>query len=380
MVKTLTWISRILVGVLFIISGLIKGNDPLGFSYKLNDYFEVFGMPWMDPFALALAMGICILEVVLGVATLTGSKIKPVSWLLMSLIIFFTFLTFYSAWFNKVTDCGCFGDALKGTIGRSLTPWESFWKDIVLLFFISIIFFAKNRIKPVFKGRADWLILGLSTFFVTAFTLHCGWHLPMMDFRPYAIGKNIPQQMVVPEGAQPDVYKSLLYYEKAGVVKEFTSENYPWNDSTWVWKETKNILVTKGYEPPIHDFKISTFDGFEYTEDMINNPEYSFLLVAYDIKKTDLDVQKEVNEFAKKSLEKGISFTGLTASSYEETDAFRHEVQAMYDYYSADAIMLKTMIRSNPGLILLKQGTVIDIWHHNDFPEFDEVNRKYLKK
>ncbi|GIV43568.1 MAG: hypothetical protein KatS3mg035_0691 [Bacteroidia bacterium] len=241
--KVIVTISRILVGLLFIVSGLIKANDPIGFSYKLDEYWQVFGMEWMSPMSLAISVFICVAEVVLGVAVLFGAQMVLVSWSLLLMIIFFTFLTFYSAYFNKVTDCGCFGDAVK------LTPWESFTKDVVLLVFILIIFFYRNKVKSVFKSKVgDWALILIATIATGYFSLHCINHLPVKDFRPYAIGKNIKEQMTLPEGAKKDIYEITLVYKNTvtGEVKEFSQTDYPWQDSTWMWQETKNILVQKG--------------------------------------------------------------------------------------------------------------------------------------
>lgn len=374
--RILTLISRILVGVLFIISGMIKANDPVGFSIKLQEYFNVFGTPWMNDIALPLAVFICVFEVVLGVATLTGSKMKPVAWSLLLMIIFFTFLTFYSAWFNKVTDCGCFGDAVK------LTPWESFYKDLILLFFILIIFIQRKKITSSLSPGGDWTVLTLSTVLVTWFSVHCIKHLPVIDFRPYAIGKNIPEQMTVPEGSAVDEFQTFLYYKnvKTGEVKEFTVDNYPWQDSlTWKWDTTITKLVKEGVHPPIHDFKITSLDGStDVTEDILNNPEYNFLLITYDITSAEKDVQPDLNRFSDECAKRNINFIALTSSPYKVVDDFRHEYNIMYEFYNTDETALKTMIRSNPGLILLKKGTVIDMWHHNDIPDFGEFKQKYL--
>ena len=374
--KYLVIFSRIIVGLLFIISGLIKANDPLGFSYKLEEYFSVFGMDWANPLALPKAIFLCVLEVVLGIAVLFGTKIRQVSWALLLLIIFFTFLTFYSAYFNKVTDCGCFGDALKGTLGKSLTPWESFSKDIVLLFFILIIFIRRNHIYSNFeKPKTGWIILGIATVLTISFTLNCLWHLPYKDFRPYAVGKNIPEQMKLPEGAKPTIYENMLTYKnsKTGEVKEFNQKNYPWQDSTWVWVKTENKLVQQGDESKIHDLKITDANGNDFTQDFLNDPDYIFVLISYNIKKTNIDAHFKFASFANECFANGVSLIGLSASNYNEVEDLRHQVQEMFDYYTVDETTLKTIIRSNPGLILLKKGVVVGQWHYNDFPEFEEM-------
>jgi uncharacterized membrane protein YphA (DoxX/SURF4 family) len=374
--RILTLISRILVGVLFIISGMIKANDPIGFSIKLQEYFNVFGTPVFNNIALGLAVFICVFEVVLGVATLTGSKMKPVAWSLLLMIVFFTFLTFYSAYFNKVTDCGCFGDAVK------LTPWQSFTKDLILLVFIVIIFINRNRIHSSLSPIGDWTVLGVSTALVTWFSVYCINHLPVVDFRPFAIGKNIPEQMIIPEGAKQDKFETKLYYKnlKTGEVKGFTTENYPWQDTlNWAWDTTVTELVEKGYHPPIHDFHIASLDGStDITEDVLNNPDYSLLVVSYDISKAEKSAQEKLNKLADECGKRNINVIGLTSSTYRTVDDFRHEHNIMYEFYNVDETTLKTMIRSNPGLILIKKGVVIDMWHANDIPEFGEFKQKYL--
>lgn len=374
-------ICRILVGVLFIISGLIKANDPLGFSYKLAEYFTVFGTEWAKPMALFLSMFICIFEVVCGVATLTGSKAKLNAWGLMLMIVFFTFLTFYSAYFNKVTDCGCFGDALH------LTPWQSFTKDVLLLIFITPIFIYRNRIKSVFSNKGDWMIIGASALVMTWFTMYCYNHLPIKDFRPYAKGKSILEGMKVPPGSPTDSFVIDFIYKnpKTGEQVNIASTDLQKKDSIWFatyeYVDRKEKKVREGAVPPIHDFTIRTLDGnTEVTEDVLNNPEYVFLLVAYDIDKTNTKVQPKINEFVKQCQAKGIEFIGLTASPYNKVDPFRHEHQSMFDYYNTDETQLKTMVRSNPGLMLIKQGVVTDMWHYNDLPDFETVNKTYLKK
>lgn len=369
--RVLVNISRYLVGIFFILSGLIKANDPLGFSYKLDEYFQVFHTPWMSAISLGLAIFICVLEIILGVALILGFKSNMTAWLLLLLIVFFTWLTGYSAVTGKVTDCGCFGDALH------LTPYTSFYKDLVLLVFILIIFFNRHKIHPLFSNRGVNTLMVLSTILFTGFSLFCYFHLPVVDFRPFAKGKNILKGMEVPEGAPRDEFKTVLTYEKGGVVKEFTPENYPWQDSTWVWKDTKSVLVKAGYHAPIHDFVLRDAEGNDHTQEVLNYPGYTFLLVSYDVTKANKGVMLKINDFAQQCEKANIRFLGLSGSTIQATDLFRHDVNAMFDFYFCDAIPLKTMIRSNPGLMLIKNATVIDMWHYNDLPGFNKVNEKY---
>ena len=379
--KTIVTICRFLVGILFIISGLIKANDALGFSYKLSEYFTVFGTEWAIPLSLPLSMFICIFEVVCGVATITGWKPKLISWSLVLMIVFFTFLTFYSAYFNKVTDCGCFGDAVK------LTPWQSFGKDIILLILITPIFFWRFNITSIFNTKTDNSIIAASTILITWFTFYCNNHLPMKDFRPYAIGKSIIEGMAIPEGAPKDEFKITFTYKnnKTGQQLQLLSTELQNKDSIWFaensYVDRKEEKTKTGYVPPIHDFTIVSIDGStDVTEDVLNNPEFQFLLVCYNIDKTTNKNMNELIALVKGCQSKGIEFLGLTASPYALVEKFRHENQLPLEFYNTDETQLKTMIRSNPGIMLIKKGVVIDMWHINDVPSFETVNQKYLKK
>ena len=369
--KILAQISRVLVGVLFIISGFIKANDPLGFSYKLQEYFEVFNMPWLGSAALVMAILICAGEIGLGVALLLGAKIKMTSWALLLMILFFTWLTFYSWYFNKVTDCGCFGDALH------LEPFQSFMKDIVLLVLIFFIFMGRKYITPVFGERPSTWLAWTGLVVSMAFSIYCYLHLPVIDFRPYAVEKNISEGMKLPPEAVTDSVVMLFIYEKDGKQIELTTSQLSIIDSTYKFVDRLDKMIRKGDQPPIHDFSIVSSDGTDITGDVLNTTAI-FLLVAYDINRSDEKAQNKVNDFVSLAQQMGIEFIGLTSSSPKDVDVFRHEHNSMFDYYYTDGTTLKTMIRSNPGLMLLKKGTVTAMWHYNDFPTFDEVKTKYL--
>ncbi len=372
----LTLISRFLVGVLFIISGLIKANDALGFSYKLEEYFSagVLNIEFFIPYAFLLAAGICIAEIVLGVMVLIGARPKFTSWSLLGMIVFFTFLTLYSAYFNKVTDCGCFGDAVK------LTPWGSFVKDVVLLFFIAIIFLRKNVIKPILSFKMENMLLGVLTFFSFAFVYHTYNHLPMKDFRPYAIGKSIPEGMKTCDELGLSCPEKIDYFlvknKETGEEKEVLSYDWDWKTDDFVSNTGKSLEI-KGYEAPVQDFSIS-IDGADYTESILST-DYAFLVVAYNLSKTDKEAWSQLNDLATGAEGIEIPFITMSASSDEMIEEFRHEVQATYPFYFTDETTLKTIVRSNPGLLLLKKGTIIGKWHHNDFPTFEEVKQNHLQ-
>jgi uncharacterized membrane protein YphA (DoxX/SURF4 family) len=371
--KILAQISRVLVGVLFIISGFIKANDALGFSYKLDEYFQVFHMPWFTHISLVLSILICAFEIGIGIALLLGAKMRFTAWSLLLMIVFFTFLTFYSWYFDVVKDCGCFGDALH------LTPFQSFMKDCVLLVLILLIFPFRNQITPLFGERTSTYMAYLGFIASFSFSLYCYRHLPVIDFRPYAIGKSIPEGMKLPPNAITDSVVMVFIYEKGGKKIELSMDQLSTIDSTYKFVDRQDKVIREGDKPKIHDFSITTADGSDITTDVLEQPSI-FLLVAYEINHSDEDVQSKINDFVALCQKAGVEFMGLTASAPKEVDDFRHKHNSMFDYGYTDATTLKTMIRSNPGLMLIQKGVVKAMWHHNDFPTFDEVNKMYLHK
>lgn len=361
-------LSRYLVGILFIISGLIKANDPTGFAIKLDEYFVVFGMQWLGFAALSLSVLICSLEIVLGVALLFGIKPKPVAWLLLLMILFFTWLTGYSAVTGKVTDCGCFGDAIK------LTPWQSFGKDIILLILILVIFRGRSMIRPSFSNRTSTVILAGSTVASLLFGIYCIMYLPVVDFLPYKVGNNIPELMKIPEGAPRDSFATKMIYEKDGVQKEFTMQDYPWQDSTWKWVKTENVLIREGYKPKVKDLRISDAEDNDYSEDILTYPDYQLWVVSYDMEKAPAKAFERINAVAQQlEAEYKIRTIGLTATNAGKAEYYRHEMNTAYPFYFCDATTLKTMVRANPGVLLVKNGVVINKWHYNAFPSFEKL-------
>ena len=367
--RFLTQLSRILVGVLFIFSGLIKANDPLGFSYKLDEYFSVFGTEFLVPLSLSLAIFVCAYEIIFGCMLLLGARITFTVWALFLMIVFFTFLTFYSAYYDKVRECGCFGDFLR------LTPWQSFYKDIALLVMILILFIGKKYIYPLLGGAIEKFLIILSVIFSVGFPLYAYNFLPIKDFRPYAIGKNIPEGMKLPPNAVQDSMVMVFIYEKDGKQIELTPEQIKTIDSTYKYIDRKDKVIREGDNPAIHDFSIVSVDGNDYTEQILNYPNYYFFLICYDLDKTNATVFGKVNDFAKLCRQDGVPIICLTASA-DQIESFKKEAGVDIDFYLTDQITLKTMIRSNPGLMLLKQGTVIDMWHYHCFPSYTDVKQK----
>ncbi|HJS01590.1 MAG TPA: BT_3928 family protein [Flavobacterium sp.] len=363
MKKIITHFSRIFVGVLFILSGLIKLNDPVGFSYKLAEYFSepVFNLPFLVPFSLSLAIFLVVLEVLLGIMLLIGYKSKFTIKCLLLMIVFFTFLTFYSAYYNVVKDCGCFGDALH------LTPWQSFTKDIILLFFILILFFNKKLVKPLFNNGIQNLITSLgvaAAIFLVFVVLN---HLPMIDFRPYKVGTNIQKGMEIPEGAPQSVVEMIFIYKVNGVNKEFTEKDLMNIPEGAEFVDRKDKVISEGYIPPIHDFTM-TKDGSDYKDELLLEPKL-VMIVAYDLAKAELDGMEKLQQLNQDAQNKGYKVIGMTNSSDEEIKENQKKFNLKFDFYTCDATTLKTIERANPSIVILEKGTIKQKVHYNDIED-----------
>jgi uncharacterized membrane protein YphA (DoxX/SURF4 family)/peroxiredoxin len=348
--------------VLFIISGFIRLNDPVGFSFKLEEYFSpgVLDLAVFMPYALAISILVVIVEVLLGVMLLIGFKVKFTLWSLLGMIVFFTFLTFYSAYFNKVTDCGCFGDAVK------LTPWESFTKDIILLVLIIVLFLGKKYITALFSPIVNKAIMFFSLFVCMAYAYYVLHHLPVIDFRPYEIGKNIEDGMGVPEGAPKAIYDYAWKFTVNGAEQIIVTQgDYPTVDGEFIGVETTE--VQKGYEPPVHDFTIEQ-DGEDFALSLLQEPKL-VMVVAYDLRKSNTAVFEEIKTVTDQALKKGYKVIGMSASGPDQTDALEARFGLDFNFYFTDETTLKTIVRSNPGVLVLEKGTVKQKVHYNDLDE-----------
>ncbi|MDB9911436.1 DoxX family membrane protein [Flavobacteriaceae bacterium] len=367
--KVLVGVSRIFVGVLFIISGLIKLNDPVGFSFKLGDYFapEVLNLPFLEPYALVIAVLVVILEVLLGVMLIVGYAKKFTLWSLLLMIVFFTFLTFYSAYFNKVTDCGCFGDALK------LTPWESFSKDIVLLVLILVLYKGSRYIQPFFSKGVRSITVFISLILCLWLGLHVLEHLPVIDFRAYKVGTNITKGMQTPADAPRAVYQYKWSFDVNGQQKTVTNRGEdPKIDGILLGVETS--VLQKGYEPPIHDFSIER-DGIDYTTQMLEE-ENLLVVIAYNLDVAQNDGFVAIKKVTDTAIEKGYTVIGVSASSTPETEKIAAKYDLDFKFYFCDMTALKTIIRSNPSIMSLEKGTILQKLHFNDV---DQLKLKALK-
>lgn len=363
-------LCRIIAGIVFIYSGFVKGIDPLGSDYKFTDYFNAFGMGWMNVTTLFFSFALSLAEFLIGIALLFNLWVSRMAWGSLLFMTFFTPLTLVLALTNPVSDCGCFGDA---TI---LTNWQTFWKNIILLLLTIMIFVYRKEYKSSLPLMGQFLFLALAGAGMLCLSIYCYRHLPVLDFRPYAVGKNITEGMRLPEGAEPDQYEVTLKYKnkQTGEVRSFTEENYPWQDTlNWEYESSSERLVKKGYITPIHDLVIEHPTLGNITEEILEDDNHTILAVAYNLNQSDTQYQPAINRLAEYAREKGIRFYGLTSSSERDIEAYKKLNHVPYEFCTADEIQLKTMIRSNPGMIILREGTILDKWAGKDVPDVKEL-------
>jgi hypothetical protein len=364
--------ARWLVGILFLFSGFVKGIDPAGLQYKLNDYLEALHLNALNFLSFPGSFLLPFAEFAVGITLITGIMIRLSTKLAFAFMIFFTPLTFYIALKNPVTDCGCFGDALV------ITNWQTFYKNVALIFLTILLFINRKELLFIYKEKYRKILFYtlLSIYILTVYYSYR--HEPVMDFRPYKIGANIPEGMRIPDGAPTDVYQNIYYYRnvKTNEVNKFSDSDFPWQD-TINWKFEKMdppILLKQGYKPPIHDFSIQTAGKEIVTDLYLQDTLFTFIVIAYDLEKSSAKKQKELNSLADWALGKGYNFIALTSTTGAALKRYQDEQHPNYEIMFADQITLKTIIRSNPGLILLKKGTVVGKWHYNDFPKPEEAD------
>jgi len=365
LLRTFTRICWFLLGALFIFSGLVKLNDPVGTAIKLEEYFEVFAVDFgsfflfFKGYARTLSIVLCSLEVILGVALLLRWYLRATLWVLFGLLVFFTFLTFYSAAFNKVTDCGCFGDFIK------LKPWTSFGKDLFLLGLWAVVFFNQRFLRHAFvQGTPGIMVMTFASAIAIGIGVRALGHLPYFDFLPYKVGNDIGRLM---KARAPLRYTYTM--EKNGQTQEFAT--YP--DSTWTYKSMTALNPEDG--PQITDFRVWN-DAGDYTPELLHGNK--LVLVIQDVDKADRDRYTLINQLFADAKESHRNITPLiiTSSSPAEFDVFRHSANFAVPFYYADATVLKSVIRSNPGFVLLKDGVVKGKYHYHDIPSIGKVEEK----
>ena len=361
-------ICRFILAVTFIFSGYVKAIDPLGTLYKLKDYAAAMALNDILPdWALVIvAIALGALEFSLGVFMLFAVRRHMVSKLTLALMSVMTALTVWIYIADPVKDCGCFGDALK------LTNGETLLKNIVLIACATLVAWRPVDMARFISRTNQWIVRYYTITYIVVTSVYCLYTLPIFDFRPYRVGTNIKQGMEIPEGAEQPEFESTFILRKNGVTREFTLDNYP--DSTWEYVDTKTVQTKKGYEPPIHDFAITTNDtGEDITEQVLTKKGYTFLLVSPRLAVADDSNFGDIDQIYEYAAENGVDFFCLTASTNEDIERWRELTGAEYKFCNADETTLKTMIRSNPGLILLKDGTIIGKWSHNALPQTDDL-------
>lgn len=351
-------IARTLLALTFLFSGFVKAVDPLGTVYKIQDYLhEGFGgvFQWAIPAAGVAAVCLITLEWLLGIAMLLNVRTQWTSWITLLFYCIMTPLTLYIAIANPVSDCGCFGDALV------ITNWQTFWKNIILLLLSICFVICRKAIPELFSWWMEIIIALAALGSVAGIMGYSYTHLPQIDFRPYKVGNHIPTLMEIPDDAEVDQYEITLIYAKDGKEQTFTLENYPKGDPEWTFVDQKSVLIKKGYVPPIHDFEIETLEGDYITQDILESEEPVTLVVMYDLSKTDTTQLEKlmymIHEYPR------VYF--LTASGEEEIFAFAEELgwdeETTYSTFCfTDPITLKTIVRANPGVIVVQNGTIID--------------------
>jgi len=360
-------ISRILIGLLFIFSGFVKAVDPVGGSIKFTDYFEAFGMDFLLGAALPLAIVLSTIEIVVGFNLLVGIRLKHTSTAAFYLMVFFTTLTLVLAIFNPVSDCGCFGDAIK------LSNWDTFFKNLISLPFTWILFRHRDEyVEKLSRPRVNSLT-AISLIFAVGISIFSYRHLPLIDFRPFKTGVNIPEAMKIPEGAPQPEYKTTFILEKDGVRKEFDEKNYPYDDTTWVFIDSKSVLLKEGYQPPVKDFFITDKDGNNVTDMLLNSKKPVFLMIAPDLTKVEPKQASRLVKLNKECRKQGIKFFCVTSSLFDNILYFEMENGAAMNYLFADEVLLQTIIRANPGLVVLQNGTILAKYNHPDIPTIDII-------
>lgn len=373
-------VSRILIGILFMFSGFVKGVDPLGTAYKIEEYMQVFGFEWAIPLTFALSVFLCTLEFTVGVLILTNSFKKIAKWLLLLMMCFFLVTTFTDAITNQVSDCGCFGDAVK------LTNWQTFWKNVILLVPTLFIFFYQDirKEKWISSKIKDWVVLGISVLVMAGFCLYNFYNEPVIDFRPWKTGTQIMPKK------RGEIQSFVTYKNKqTGEEMEFPSAKLMeyYNDTvwqnTWEFKDSR-VVDPNQLSENVKGFSMLDADKNDHAQTIIGNPDFQFIVTSYDLTKINEKGLQNFKTFLEKAQQGNVSVVFLTASLQEDIDQFKQKDPSFefIEYYGADDKAIKTMMRSNPGLILLKNGTVLAKWHYNKFPNpaeipMDELAKKY---
>lgn len=356
-------ISRLLTGIIFIFSGFVKAVDPKGSAIKIAEYLEIAGLHNSSGIAVILAVILSSVEFILGFHLLLGFKIKRVALPALLFMAGFTILTFFIAIFEPVSDCGCFGDAIK------LTNWETLTKNLIILPFSLIVYYKRNDYTNQLSIWRQHLLTAIGSLFIIGTSVYSLYYLPLLDFRPYHIGANLPESMSIPEDADQGEYETTFILEKDGIQKEFGVDDYPYEDSTWVFIDSRTKIIREGYQPPITALHFSSPEGDDLTASIINNEQPVFLMIAPKLQNASTKHIRQFIDIKSMAYKHGAHFYVATATLPQDCYQFDMTHQAGFEYALCDETTLKTIIRSNPGLIILQRGTIIAKYNHTQLPD-----------
>ncbi len=367
MLKLFGFISRVIVGLTFVFSGFVKAVDPVGGAVKFNDYFQAFGMEWMMSLSQPLAVALAAFEFMLGMLRVFTTFPTLMARLAFIFMGFFTLLALGLALFIPVSDCGCFGDAI------ILTNWQTFWKNVVIMVFATHLVIISNKLVSPYSIPRQSAFALLMLAYITGIAIYSLRHLPLIDFRPYAIGKHLPSGMSIPEDASPPEFETTFVLEKEGRQQTFTVDNYPYEDTTWTFVTSETKMIKEGYQPPIHDFLLQHPQDGDITEQLVQQQEPLLLMISPDVSKISPKVALQMAELSAVQTRFNNPFYLVTSSPPEVTGAFERAHKTSFTFLQGDETNLKTIIRSNPGLLLINNGTVTGKWHFRDFPTPEQL-------
>jgi len=363
LIKILVEFCRILIGATFVFSGVVKAIDPVGGALQIRDYLTAFGLnhfSWMENI---LSFNLSSIEFTLGICLLLAVYRRLTTLCVLLFMCFMTPLTLYLALYNPISDCGCFGHAI------ILSNWATFFKNIPLLAASICTYIYCKRLTSFFSFKTYWFVVLFTYFFCMTFCYQNYTRLPIKDFLPYKVGLNITKLMEIPEDAPQDEF--IFIYEKEGVKKEFKFEDIPMDDSSWVYVDKK--LIKEGFIPVVSSFELYNKNQDNIADMVLTHPQLTFLLIMPDIKEADDIHIDNINNVYDNAVEAKLPFYGVTASAEADIEEWRENTGADYPFLTADDVLLKSMIRSNPGLVVLKNGTILAKWHHNDIPGEDKL-------
>jgi len=360
-------IARIIIGIVFLFSGFVKAVDPQGGAIKITEYLEIAGIH-ASTLSIYIAIALSSIEFIIGFMLFFGLKTKKAALPAFLFMSFFTVLTLYSAIYNPISDCGCFGDAVK------LTNWETFFKNLVLLPISYIIYRKRKDYNPSISEIKQGLGAFVGLIFIIGISVFSLVYLPLLDFRPFKVGQNIQEGMSTPEDAPQAEYETTFIMEKDGERKEFDMDNYPYNDTTWVFIDQKSKLIKEGYQPPIQNFVLENIDGLDVTQDILTSDQPVFLVIAPKVEKASTKNLDRLQEIRVMCLRNNYSFFVLTSSLVDNYFQFDSNHSLGFDYLSVDETLLKTICRGNPGMIILEKGTIIAKYNHTNLPDANELS------